>query len=118
MNRIHKKPADPEIIKDLKNRVDTLLKNGMITRDFLINSEEASALTGRSVETLRRYARFNHIPCYAYPGSNMYPLKELCLWVESFYKPATTSTSEMNDYKGVKKGRPRKKKEKVCKEMI
>jgi len=104
------KPAQPDVIRDLKIRVDMLLKNGMITKDFVINSIEAAAVTGLSEETLRRYARFNHISRFAYPGKNMYPLKELCLWVEQHYQPATVSTSEMNGYKGVKMGRPRKRK--------
>jgi hypothetical protein len=103
------KPAQPEIIKALMGRVDMLLKLGVITKDFVINSEEAAALTGLSVETLRRYARFEHISCIAYPGRNLYPLKELCEFVEKHYRKATiANTSQMNGYTGVKMGRPKK----------
>jgi hypothetical protein len=105
-----KKPAQPDIIRELKARIDLLLKNGMITKDFVVNTEEASVITGLSVETLRRYARFHHISCFVYPGKNLYPLKELCQWVEKHYQPATVSTSEMNNYQGVKMGRPHKRK--------
>ncbi|MDR0474214.1 MAG: hypothetical protein LBH43_11150 [Treponema sp.] len=108
-----KKPAQPDIIRELKARIDLLLKNGMITKDFLVNSEEASAITGLSVETLRRYARFNHIDHYSYPGKNLYPCLSLCLWVEKHYQAATVSTSEMNNYQGVKMGRRKKKGVKV-----
>jgi hypothetical protein len=104
------RPAHPDILKSLIARVDLLLKNGMVTKDFIISSEEASAVTGRSVETLRRYARYHHIPCIAYPGKNMYPLKEICEWVLKHYREATVTTSEMNGYRSVKRGRPRKAK--------
>jgi hypothetical protein len=104
------KPAQPDVIRELKARVDLLLKNGLVTKDFVINTEEASAITGLSAETLRRYAQCNHISHFKYPGKNMYPLKELCVWVEQHYQKATVTTSEMNNYKGAKIGRPRKKK--------
>ena len=104
------KPASPDIIRDLKNRIDLLLKNGLVTKDFVVNTEEASAVTGLTGGTLCRYARCHHIPHFSYPGKNMYPLRDLCLWVEKHYQPATVSTSEMNGYKSVKMGRPPKKK--------
>jgi hypothetical protein len=104
------KPVPPDVIKDLKNRVDLLFKNGMVTKDFVISSEEASAISGRSVETLRRYARYHHIPCIAYPGKNMYPLKGICEWVLKHYREATITTSDINGYRSVKRGRPPKRK--------
>jgi hypothetical protein len=103
------KPAQPDVIRELKSRVDLLLKNGLVTKDFIVSTEEASAVTGLSEKTLSRYAQHNHISHYKYPGKNMYPLKELCLWVENHYQKATVSTSEMNNYQGAKIGRPRKK---------
>jgi hypothetical protein len=103
------KPAQPEVIKALMDRTDVLLKLGSITKDFVINSEEAAVLTGLSVETLRRYARYRHISCIAYPGRNLYPLKELCKYVEEHYRKATiANTSEMNVHTGAKMGRPKK----------
>jgi hypothetical protein len=39
----------------------------------------------------------------------MYPLKALCEMVDCHYREVTVvSTSEMNGYKGVKMGRPKK----------
>jgi hypothetical protein len=103
------KPAQPEVLKDLISRIDTLLKMGAITKDFVINSLEASIITGLSEETIRRYARYRHIPCIQYPGRNMYPLKEICKMVEDRYRKVTVvSTSEMKGYKSVKMGRPKK----------
>jgi hypothetical protein len=105
-----KKQADPDVIRGLEARLDLLLKNGMVTKDHVINTEEASAITGLSPNTLCKYAQCNHIGHYKYPGKNMYPLKELCLWVEQHYVKATVTTSEMNGYHSVKMGRPRKRK--------
>jgi hypothetical protein len=104
------KPASPDVINDLKNRVDQLLKKGIITKDFIVSTEEASVITGLSAETLRHYAQQNHIAHFKFPGKNFYPLKALCDWVEQHYQEATVSTSEMNRYKSVKTGRPKKKK--------
>jgi hypothetical protein len=103
------KPAQPEVLRDLISRVDTLLKLGVVTKDFVINSLEASVITGLSEETIRRYARYRYIPCIQYPGRNMYPLKGICKLVEDRYREVTVvSTSEMKGYKGVKMGRPKK----------
>jgi hypothetical protein len=105
------KPAQPEVLNDLITRTDTLLKMGVITKDFVINSLEAAYVTGLSEETIRRYARGKHIPCIQYAGRNMYPLKALCEFVARHYREVTVvSTSEMNGYKGVKMGRPKKSK--------
>jgi hypothetical protein len=105
------KPAQPEVLKDLTSRGDTLLNLGVITKDFVVNSLEAAYITGLSEETIRRYARFHHIPCIQYPGRNMYPLKELCDFVNKHYRAVTVvNTTDMNGYKGVKTGRPRKSK--------
>jgi hypothetical protein len=105
------KPAQPEVLKELTARIDALLNLGVITKDFVINSLEASYVTGLSEETIRRYARGRHIPCIQYAGRNMYPLKALCEFVTKHYREVTAvSTSEMNGYKGVKMGRPKKSK--------
>jgi hypothetical protein len=105
------KPAQPEVLQDLTSRIDTLLKLGVITKDFVINSLEAAYVTGLSEETIRRYARCRHIPCIHYVGRNMYPLKALCEFVAQHYREVTVvSTSEMNNYRGVKTGRPKKSK--------
>jgi hypothetical protein len=105
------KPLQPADLKTLTAKIDTLLKIGVVTKDFNINSEEASLVTGLSVETIRRYARSKHIPCIQYAGRNLYPLKALCEFVDRHYREATVvSTSEMNGYKGVKMGRPKKSK--------
>jgi hypothetical protein len=69
------KPAQPEVIRGIVDRINRLLAIGVITKDFVVNSEEASAITGLSVETLRRYARFSHIACIGYAGRNLYPSK-------------------------------------------
>jgi predicted DNA-binding transcriptional regulator AlpA len=98
------KPAQPEVIRGIVSRIDKLLKLGVVTKDFVVNSEEASAITGLSEETVRRYARCHHFPHFAYPGRNMYPLKEICKWVESKYQPVLKNASEINGYK------PRKRK--------
>jgi hypothetical protein len=99
------------VLKDLISRTDTLLKMGVVSKDCVINSLEAACITGLSEETIRRYGRGKHIPVIQYPGRNMYPLKEICEFVDRHYREVTVvSTSEMNGYKGVKMGRPRKSK--------
>jgi hypothetical protein len=45
------KPASPDCIQDIKNRIELLLKVGPITRDLLINTAEAAMITGLSKET-------------------------------------------------------------------
>jgi hypothetical protein len=103
------KPAQPEVLKDLISRIDTLLNLGVISKDFVVNSREAAFITGFSEITIRRYAQCGHIPCIKYPGRNMYPLKALCEMVDSHYREVTVvSTSEMKGYQGVKMGRPKK----------
>jgi hypothetical protein len=90
------KPAQPELLKGLIARIDTLLNLGVITKDFAINSLEAAYVTGLSVETVRRYARSRHIPCIQYAGRNLYPLKALCEFVDRHYREATViSTSDL-----------------------
>ena len=107
MNR--PRPASPDVINDLKARMNILIKLGPVTKDFIISSEEASALTGLSVETVRRYGRYSHFSTFRYPGRNFYSLKDICEWVEARYAKATVqNTADMNT--GAKMGRPKKKK--------
>ncbi|GHV93344.1 hypothetical protein AGMMS50268_38470 [Spirochaetia bacterium] len=102
------KPLQPADLKTLIGKVDTLLNLGIVTKDFVVNSEEAALITGLSPETIRRYGRFHHLPVIQYAGRNMYPLKALCEFVDRHYHSVTiVNTSEMNGYKGVKMGRPK-----------
>jgi hypothetical protein len=56
------KPAQPEVLKDLISRIDTLLSLGIVSKDFVINSRGAAFITGLSEITIRRYAQCGHIP--------------------------------------------------------
>ena len=89
----------------LIDRINLLLKNGVVTKDFLASTAEAAAITGLSVPTICIYAQSNQISHFSYPGKNLYPLKELCQWVDQHYQKATIlSTYELNGgYKSTKK---------------
>jgi hypothetical protein len=114
------KPPSLDCIQDIKNRLDKLLKMGTIKKDFPISTAEAQAITGLSMETLRRYASMGYVSVFKFPGRNLYPLHELCTWVEKHYQKAViTKTSDLNGYVpgsgGAKRGRPRKAKTMVRK---
>jgi hypothetical protein len=100
------KPASPDCIQDIKNRIELLLKVGPITRDLLINTAEAAMITGLSKETLCRYGTLGIVPTVRYPHRNLYPAMELCGWVESHYHGITMSTTTLLNHK--RQGRPRK----------
>lgn len=109
MNR--PKPAAPELIQGIIDRIDLLLRNGIITKDFVINTEEAAAITGLSPETIRQYGKMEHFPTFKYPGKNLYPAKEIANWVlDHYHGVKLKTTAQINGYKpgAVKRGRPRK----------
>jgi hypothetical protein len=112
MNR--PKPIAADVIQGIIRRVDALLKNGVITKDFIINTEEAAIITGLSPETVRQYGKTGYFPTFKYPGKNLYPCKEICLWVLGHYsEKKLDDTTTINGYKPsmenkVKRGRPRK----------
>jgi hypothetical protein len=84
-----------------------LLKVGSITKDLIINTEEAAAISGLSKETLCRYGTPGIVPTIKYPHRNLYPAMELCAWVEKHYHGITMSTTTLINQK--RRGRPRKK---------
>jgi len=101
------RPPSLDCIKDIKDRVELLQKIG-IKKDVLVNTEEASAITGLSKETMRRYGTLGYISTVRYPNRNLYLLSELCEYVERHYHKATgITTSQMNNYR--RRGRPCKK---------
>jgi hypothetical protein len=103
------KPTAPEVIQGIINRIDLLLKNGVVTKDFVINTEEAAVITGLSPETIRQYGKMEHFPAFKYPGKNLYPCKEICEWVLRHYHGVKLeTTAQINGYKpgAVKRGRP------------
>jgi hypothetical protein len=107
------KPPSLDCIQDIKKRIDTLLEMGTIKKDLPVSTAEAQAITGLSMETLRRYASLGHISAFKFPGRNLYPCRELCEWVENHYRPVVVpKTSDLNGYVpgggGAKRGRPRK----------
>jgi hypothetical protein len=109
------KPPSLDCIQDIRNRIDKLLEMGTIKKDLPISTAEAQAITGLSMETLRRYASLGHISAFKFPGRNLYPLHELCDWVERHYRGAVIAkTSDLNGYVpgggGAKRGRPKRQK--------
>jgi len=108
------KPTAADVIRGIIMRIDTLLKIGVITKDFIINTDEAAIITGLSPETVRQYGKTGHFPSFKYPGKNLYPCKEICQWVLSHYSAKKLDdTTTINGYKPVienkvKRGRPRK----------
>jgi hypothetical protein len=84
-----------------------LLKLGPITKDLLVNTEEAAAITGLSKETLCRYGTLGIVPTVKYPHRNLYPALELCGWVEKHYHGITMSNTSLLNHKK-RRGRPRK----------
>jgi hypothetical protein len=105
------KPAQPDVIKGIIDRIDLLLKNGIVQKDFVITTEEAAAITGLSPETIRQYGKMEHFPAFKYPGKNLYPGKEIAEWVLKHYHGVKLeTTAQINGYKpgAVKRGRPRK----------
>ena len=102
------RPPSPDCIKDIKDRIELLLKCGPITKDLMINSEEASAITGLSQETIRKYGTLGYFSTIKYPHRNLYPASELCEYVLKRYHKAKdfTSTTELSN--SVRRGRPRK----------
>jgi hypothetical protein len=103
------KPVTADVIQGIIRRIDTLLKNGVITKDFIINTEEAAVITGLSLETVRQYGKTGYFPAFKYPGKNLYPCKEICQWVLNHYSGKTLNdTTQINGYKpgAVKRGRP------------
>jgi predicted DNA-binding transcriptional regulator AlpA len=105
------KPVATDVIQGIINRIDTLLKNGVITKDFIINTEEVAIITGLSRETVRQYGKTGYFPAFKYPGKNLYPCNEICQWVLNHYSEKTlVNTTKINGYKpvGAKRGRPRK----------
>jgi len=105
------KPVAADVIRLIIDRIDTLLKNGVISKDFIINTEEAAIITGLSPGTVRQYGRTGFFPSFQYPGKNLYPCKELCQWVLSKYKAKTLeNTTTINGSRSpyVRRGRPRK----------
>ena len=105
------KPLPTDVINNLIARTNVLLKNGIVKKDFVINTEEAAIITGLAPGTVRQYGKTGYFPAYKYPGKNLYPLVELCQWVLSRYSAKTLDdTKEINGYNpgAVKRGRPRK----------
>jgi len=105
------KPVTADVINGIINRIDTLLKNGVVTKDFVINTDEAAIITGLSPETVRQYGKTGYFPSFKYPGKNLYPCKEVCQWVLSRYSGKTledTTTINGSKKPSVKRGRPRK----------
>lgn len=107
------KPPSLDDIQDIKDRLELLLKMGTIKKDLPVSTAQAQAITGLSMETLRRYASMGHISAFKFPGRNLYPLHELCDWVEKHYRGAVIPrASDLNGHVpgggGVKRGRPQK----------
>jgi hypothetical protein len=100
------RPPSPDCIQDIKNRIELLLKVGPITKDLIINTEEAAAITGLSRGTLCRYGTLGILPTIKYPHRNLYPALELCRWVESHYHGITMPNTSLLNCK--RRGRPRK----------
>lgn len=100
------KPASPDCIQDIKNRIDLLLKIGPLHKDVILSTEEASALTGLSRQTLSRYGTLGIVPTIKYPQRNFYPALELLQWRQSHYHGITMSTTTLINQK--RRGRPRK----------
>ena len=94
------RPPSQDCIKDIIGRLDLLKKVGV--KDLPVNTEEASAITGLSQETLRRYGTLDKISTFKYPHRNLYPLRELCEWALKHYHRA-------NSRPKVRPGRPAKK---------
>ena len=102
------KPLPPDILRTLIQKADLLLKNGLVSKDFVINTEEAAVISGLSPETVRQYGKTGHFPVIAYPGKNLYPLRWLCQWVLDHYRDAILpDTTQINGYKPT--GRKRRK---------
>ena len=104
------KPLSSDILKNLIAKIDILLKNGMISKDFVINTEEAALVSGLSPETVRQYGKTGHFPTIKYPGKNLYPLSWICQWVNSHYQDVVLEdTTKINGYRprGSKRKKPR-----------
>ncbi|WP_461246547.1 hypothetical protein [Treponema sp. R6D11] len=102
------RPPSFDCIHDIMKRLDLLAKLGV--KDLPINAEEASAVTGLAKNTLCRYATMGHFPVYKYPNRNLYPLREMCEWVlEHYHGVKVKKTSDMNNYKVVKRQKPTRK---------
>lgn len=103
------RPPSPDCIKDIKERIELLLKVGPITKDLLVNAEEAAAITGWAPETVRRYGTLKHISTVRYGHRNYYLAHELCDKVlENYHAAIIHNTSNLNNYR--RRGRPRKAK--------
>jgi len=103
------RPPSPDCIKDIKDRIDLLLKVGPITKDLVANAEEASAITGWAEETVRRYGVLGHISTIKYGKRNYYLASELCDKVlKNFHAAKITNTTLLNSNPR-RRGRPRKK---------
>jgi hypothetical protein len=102
------RPPSPDCIKDINDRIDLLLKVGPITKDLLVNAEEASAITGWSTETVRRYGVLGHISTVKYGRRNHYLAHELCDRVLASYHKATVHNTTLLNNNPRRRGRPRK----------
>jgi hypothetical protein len=101
------RPPSLDCIKDIKDRIELLLKVGPITKDLLVNAEEASAITGWSEGTVRRYGVLEHISTVKYGHRNYYCAHELCEKVlQNYHQAKIHNTSDLNLRR---RGRPRKK---------
>ena len=112
MNR--NKPLPADVIRGISAKIEVLLKNGIIAKDFVINTTEASIITGLSPETIRQYGKTGYISTIHYPGKNLYPCKEICAFVLSRYQERTLpDTTQINGSRlktsAAKRGRPLKK---------
>ena len=106
------KPPSPDCLKDIRDRIELLLNKGMLGKDLPLSTEEASAITGLSQATVRRYGIAGHFPTFKVPGRNFYPCRELCDWtLKHYYGITGITTSQMNKYQPsvARRGRPKKK---------
>jgi len=101
------RPPSQDCIKDIKDRIELLLKVGPITKDLLVSAEEASAITGWTRLTVKKYGRQGRISTVKYGRRNYYLAHELCEEVLKNYQKATVNKTP--ELKPVRRGRPRKK---------
>jgi len=101
------RPPSLDCIKDIKDRIELLLKVGPITKDLLVNADEASAITGWARKTVKKYGNNGRISTVKYGHKNYYLASELCDEVlKNYHKATATKTPDLNPRR---RGRPRKK---------
>ena len=103
------RPPSLDCIKDIKNRIDLLLRVGPITKDLLVSAEEASAITGWTPKTVKKHGQRGRISAVKYGHRSFYLATELCDEVIEKYEEKKAKTSGTSEPKPVRRGRPPKK---------